>query len=185
MDKVGTEAAYRRYLDGDDSAFDEIQRTYFMPLTFYAARIVHDTDAAQDIAIEALLQLIIHKKRYRFGSSLQAYLYKIAHNKSVNYIKRNAHETIISEDMSKDRAEDENTLEEQLISEERMRAVSRAVNTLPAEMAEAIHLFYYADFSYEEIAKTMKKTRKQIDNLLYRAKSALRNILGEEGDLDD
>ena len=36
--------------------------------------------------------------------------------------------------------------------------------------------------SYEEAGKVMKKTRKQVDNLLYRAKSELRTILGEDGE---
>ena len=39
------------------------------------------------------------------------------------------------------------------------------------------------EMSYEEAAKVMKKNRKQIDNLLYRAKKELRIILGKDGEL--
>jgi len=49
-------------------------------------------------------------------------------------------------------------------------------------MREVIHLIYFENLSYEEAAKVMKKNKKQIDNLLYRAKSALRTILGKEGE---
>ena len=36
--------------------------------------------------------------------------------------------------------------------------------------------------TYEEAAKVMEKSRKQVDNLLYRAKKELRVLLREEGE---
>ena len=54
---------------------------------------------------------------------------------------------------------------------------------LPEEMATAVHLVYFEDMSYEDAAKVMKKTKKQVDNLLYRAKGALRATLGKESEL--
>jgi len=37
--------------------------------------------------------------------------------------------------------------------------------------------------SYDEAGRVMKKSRKQVDNLLYRAKKELRIILGKDGEL--
>ena len=48
-------------------------------------------------------------------------------------------------------------------------------------MREVVHLIYFEDMSYAEAANIMKKNKKQIDNLLYRAKNELRLILGEDG----
>lgn len=48
-------------------------------------------------------------------------------------------------------------------------------------MRSCIILVYFEDMTYEETAKIMKKSRKQIDNLLYRAKASLKNIIGEAG----
>ena len=42
---------------------------------------------------------------------------------------------------------------------------------------------YFEDLTYDEAAKVMKKNRKQVDNLLYRAKKELRIILGKDGEL--
>ena len=49
-------------------------------------------------------------------------------------------------------------------------------------MRLAVHLVYFEELSYEEAARVMKKSKKQIDNLLYRAKSFLRSELGKEYD---
>ena len=50
-------------------------------------------------------------------------------------------------------------------------------------MQEVIHLIFFEELSYAETAKIMKKNKKQIDNLLYRAKKELRTIIGKEGEL--
>lgn len=60
--------------------------------------------------------------------------------------------------------------------------MSAALRSLPQEMASVIHLIYFEELSYAEAGKVMKKTPKQIDNLLYRAKKELRAVLGEEGE---
>ena len=57
--------------------------------------------------------------------------------------------------------------------------------SLPEDMRTAVYLVYFEDMTYREAAKVMKKNRKQIDNLLYRAKKELRNILEKDGDFSD
>ena len=78
---------------------------------------------------------------------------------------------------------DDNTLEELVLADERKRALRTAVAKLSEDMRVVIHLIYFEEMTYEEAAKVMKKNRKQIDNLLYRAKKELRIILGEDGKL--
>ena len=55
--------------------------------------------------------------------------------------------------------------------------------SLPQDMAVAVHLVYFAEMTYEEAARIMRKNRKQVDNLLYRAKKELRTMLGKDGEL--
>ncbi|MBO6061120.1 MAG: hypothetical protein J6P98_03260 [Clostridia bacterium] len=44
-----------------------------------------------------------------------------------------------------------------------------------------MHLVYLEEMTYAEAAAVMHKNRKQIDNLLCRAKKELAAVLGEEG----
>ena len=57
------------------------------------------------------------------------------------------------------------------------------MNVKSEDMRAAVHLVFFEEMTYEEAAKVMKKNRKQIDNLLFRAKKELRAILGEDGGL--
>ena len=79
-------------------------------------------------------------------------------------------------------ADEGKDLLELVLADERKRRVNEAVARLPRDMAAAVHLVYFAQLTYEETARVMKKSRKQVDNLLQRAKKELRIILGEDGE---
>ena len=56
-------SSYRRFLDGDESAFNEIMNDLFRGLVFFIDRYVHDTHAAEDIAIDTFSDLVVHKHK--------------------------------------------------------------------------------------------------------------------------
>lgn len=167
----------RCFLDGDKDAFDGVLELYFDKLTFFINRQVRDIHAAEDIAIDTLLELLIHPKRYNFKTSLKTYLFSIAHNKGVNYLKRRCRTELW--ETADENAADEVSLEEQLIEDEERLALSRALGALPEDMREAIHLIYFDGMTYKEAAAVMKKSVKQLDNLLYRARLRLRHELSD------
>lgn len=171
--------SYRRYLDGEEDAFDEILNLYFYNLTFFINRYLHDPDASEDLAIDSFLELIIHPHRYHFKTPLKTYLFTIGRNKAVNYLKhRRCLQTIEWSEGTVE--ESDSTLEDLLLENERKHIIHEALAQLPESMQVAVHLVYFEELSYEDAARVMKKNKKQIDNLLYRAKAALRSIVEKE-----
>ncbi|HAZ19650.1 MAG TPA: RNA polymerase subunit sigma-24 [Clostridiales bacterium] len=174
-------SSYRRFLAGDERAFDEILHLYRDNLIFFLNRYVHNMTVAEDLAIDAFVDLLVHTHRYHFKTSLKTYLFMVGRSLALNYLKKQSkHPTV---PLFEANATDEADLEEKLVAEERKRMVNQALEQLPEEMRLVIHLVYFEELSYEETAKIMKKNKKQVDNLLYRAKQALRPILGREGNL--
>lgn len=175
-------SSYRRFLNGDESAFDEIIKESFDNLVFFIDRYVHDIHAAEDIAIDAFSDLVVNKHRYNFKVTLKTYLFMLGRSRALNYIKHRKVIEFVELTEAVNTAE-QKTLEEIILSDERKRIVNNALNALPDDMRVVIHLIYFEDLSYDEAAKVMKKNRKQVDNLLYRAKKELRIILGKDGEL--
>ncbi len=174
--------SYRRFLDGDESAFDEIMNELFRGLVFFVNRYVNDVHAAEDIAIDAFSDLIVHKFRYNFKVSLKTYLYMIGRSRALDYLKHRKVIDFVGLPEAYDVPSDEVSLEEMVITDERKRIVNSAILKLSDDMREVIHLIFFEEMTYDEAAKVMRKNRKQVDNLLYRAKKELRIILGEDGD---
>ena len=176
-------SSYRRFLDGDESAFDNIINEYKDNLIFFIERYVHDISAAEDIAIDVFSDLLVYRSRYNFKVQLKTYLFMIGRSKALNYIKhRDKFRMIEYEDAESELIYREN-VEEAVLADETKRIVNEAIEKIPEDMREVIHLVFFEGLSYEEAAKVMKKNKKQIDNLLYRAKKELRTIIGKEGEL--
>ena len=176
-------SSYRRYLDGDEAAFDEILRLYRDNLTFFINRFVHDLDAAEDLAIDTFMYLIVHPRRYNFRTPLKTYLFMIGRSRALDYLKHRNKFTMVEISEVERTLADSITLEELILSDERKQSLNRALKALPEDMQLAVHLVYFEDLTYDDAAKVMKKNRKQVANLLYRAKEKLRAMLGKDGEL--
>ena len=176
-------SSYRRFLDGDESAFDEIMKELFDNLVFFIDRYVHDIHAAEDIAIDAFSDLVVNKHRYNFKVTLKTYLFMLGRSRALNYIKHRKVINFVELTEADNISDEQETLEDIILEDERKRVVNNALNSLPDDMRVVVHLIYFEDLSYDEAAKVMKKNRKQVDNLLYRAKKELRIILGKDGEL--
>ena len=162
---------------------DVFVKEYFDNLVFFIDRYVHDAAAAEDIAIDAFTQLVVNKHRYNFQVSLKTYLFMIGRSRALDYIKHRSKLPVVELSEAAQIPTGEPSLEEMLLADQRKRAVHAAMDRLSEEMRAAVHLVYFEELSCEEAARVMKKNRKQVYNLLYRAKELLRTILGEEGEL--
>ncbi|MBQ7324227.1 MAG: RNA polymerase sigma factor [Clostridia bacterium] len=174
---------WRRYLDGDESGFDELLKTHRDSLTFFLYRLVHDESIAEDLCIDTFMELLLHKRRYNFKIPLKNYLFIIARSRAVDYMRHAKKFATVELSEAENETADNYTPEEILLKNEQSRALSLAMQSLPDEMQVALHLVYIEELSYKDAAHVMKKSPKQVDNLLTRAKSALRTTLSKEGDL--
>jgi len=175
-------SSYRRYLDGDEGAFEQIVKEYFDKLVFFIDGYVHDTAAAEDIAIDTFSDLIVHKRRYNFSVTLKTYLFMIGRSRSLNYIKRRGKLPMLELSEVAEDPDEAVSLEDSFFMDQRKKALHRAVAQLDSQLGEVVRLVYFEELSCQEAAKVMKKNVKQVYNLLYRAKESLRTILNEEGE---
>ena len=107
----------------------------------------------------------------------------IARSRALDYLKHRNKITMVELSEVEGTLSDGATLEEEILRDERKQALNRALKQLPEDMQLAVHLVYFEDLTYDDAARVMKKNRKQVANLLYRAKEKLRAILGKDGEL--
>ena len=77
--------------------------------------------------------------------------------------------------------QDEITLEESYIREERRITVHRAMRGLKPEYAQILWLVYFERMSVKDAARVMNKSAHNAETLVYRARNALKAKLLEEG----
>ena len=175
-------SSYRRFLDGDETAFREIMEEYHHGLVFFIHGYVQDIHTAEDIAIDVFSDLIVHKHRYNFKIALKSYLYMLGRSRALDHIKHRNCRPMVELSQAEALKDETSALEDLVLADERKRKIHTAMAQLPEDMRFSLHLIYFEDMTYEEAAKVMRKNKKQIDNLLYRAKKELRTLLGKEGE---
>ena len=176
-------SSYRRYLDGDESAFRDIVEDYFDNLLFFVNRYVSNVAVAEDIALDVFTQLVVHKHRYNFRTSFKTYLFMMGRSRALDYIRRRDRIKLVELSEASQHPSEEPAPEDILLADQRKQAINNALGQLPDELRLVLHLVYFEELSIDESAKVLKKSKKQIYNLLYRGKAALRTVLGEEGKL--
>lgn len=171
--------SYRRYLNGDELAFEEIVKDLRDPLTNFIFGYTRDFHAAEDIAIDVFAYLAANR-RYNFKVALKTYLYMLGRSRAIDYLRKRKHQSSADIAPLEVYISESYAPEEELLRDERKKTVHKAIGKLPEKMRTAIILVYFEDMSYEDTARIMKLNKKQVDNLLYRARAELRTIIGEE-----
>src|SRR5260370_41483269 len=75
-------------LAGRETSFEELVRRYQRPIAAYVYRMVGDYDAALDLTQEVFIKVYNSLTRYRSEFKFSTWIYKIAHNAAIDYLRR-------------------------------------------------------------------------------------------------
>ena len=174
-------SSYRRFLDGDDNGITEIVENYKDGLILYLNGYVKNIFVAEELTEDTFFRLMIKKPKYSGKSTFKSWLYAIGRNVAVDYIRHNSKILNVPIDDVENYLIEEQNLEQSYIKEENKLVVNKALNELIPEYRNVLWLTYFEEFSNKETAIILKKTERQIKNLLYRARKALKSKLEKEG----
>ena len=77
-------------LAGRETSFEELVRRYQRPIAAYVYRMVGDSDSALDLTQEVFIKVYNSLSRYRSEFKFSTWIYKIAHNAAIDYLRRHA-----------------------------------------------------------------------------------------------
>ena len=172
---------YARYLAGDDGAVAALVDEYKNGLTLYLNSIVGNIFTAEELMEETFFRLIAKRPRFSGRSSFKTFLYAIGRNAAVDYIRKNSRASIAPIEAHENELIERESVEAAVIRDEKWAALKRALDSLPSEQRQAVHLTFFEEMKCEEAARIMKKSRHAVENLVYRAKKALKAELEKEG----
>ncbi len=178
--------------DGREAAFRELVRRYERPVFSLIFRMVRDRETAEDLAQESFIKILNHIDRYRPEFKLSSWLFKIANNVAIDYLRRRHVDTISLdgsphaasqaeiEATSFDVAARQETALEELEAKELGSAIERAIGQLRPEYRSCILLRHVEGRSYEEIAAPLDLPLGTVKTYIHRARHQLREALGGE-----
>ena len=171
---------YRRFLDGDDNGLVEIIDEYHEGMSLYLNSIVNDMCLAEDIMQETFVKLAIKKPAFRGKCSFKTWLFTIARNCAIDHLRKDQK---IS-DLSLDEylvISDVTDTEKEYFKEEQKKELYRAMKRLNPEYYQVLYLMYFEGLDTSDIARIMHKAKRQVSDLIFRARKSLRSELERKG----
>jgi RNA polymerase sigma-70 factor, ECF subfamily len=173
--------------EGDREAYRILVDRYHVKVIRTCTGFVHSTADAEDIAQEVFIEVFKSVDRFRGDSELSTWLYRIAVNKSLNFLRKSARRKVFSfitgqpeegRPLVPERAAGtESNADEAMIRREQASALERALASLPENQRTAFVLNKYEDLSYKEISVVMKISMGSVESLIFRAKQNMQKKL--------
>lgn len=162
--KVQTNAADETlvalYAQGNNEAFDILLNRYKDRLYAYIYYTVRNEELAEDIFQETFTKAIvtIQQGRYNENGKFPAWLTRIAHNLIIDCFRQEKQENLVSCDEEERNLLNnirlsEGTVEAEIVNHQILSDVRRLMKHLPDEQREVVHMRFYQDLSFKEIAE--------------------------------
>lgn len=168
------------YLQGNKSAISTLIDKYNRRVRDYLRMMVKDDDVADDIAQETFIKVIkvIDEGRYVDNGKFLSWVLRIAHNRALDYFRAQKSNNSVSESSAGYNVLGtlryaENSIEDNIISDQTDQSIRDLVELLPEEQREVVMLRYYSDMSFKDIAE---QTGVSINTALGRMRYALINL---------
>ncbi len=146
---------------------------------------------AEDLAQDVFIELFESLPNFRNESKLSTWIYRIAVNKSLNFIRKKKRGTILTsitsmfgtsekECLLVDTSSDSSSeADHDINTKELHRTLKQAINSLPKNQKIAFILNKYQDLSYKEVADVMDISLSSVESLIFRAKANLQKLLSD------
>jgi RNA polymerase sigma-70 factor, ECF subfamily len=191
--KVAEEhALVRKAQEGDRSSFDELVRRYDRDVLRLAMNIVHRPEDARDIYQETFLKVYRNLHRFRFECSFYTWLYRVATNVGLDYLRRRTtrreDQAPVPEDSEGstrdffDRQPQPNPStnpERQLLGQEISGRLQEAMKRLSPRERMVFEMKHYEGMRLRAIGDVLGTSEETVKNSLFRATRKLRASLEE------
>ena len=187
MKKSATQTRRNIYRAGNMAGFDFLIQKYRKPIIHFMYRMVHNQAVAEELAQEVFLRVYRSRETYRAEARFSTWLYRIATNLGVNYVRdtrheRNASTVYLDETDSEsgttpDVADATPNIEANLLRDERLKAIRQHVLSLPERQRMAVLMHKYEGLDYKQIGEILKLSESATKSLLFRAYQTLREKL--------
>lgn len=153
----------KRIYGGDTQAFKELYDRFCTPLLQLAMAVVHNREMAEEIVADVFIAVWKKKESLYQAHNLKWYLYVATRNIALNYLRRYAQKKTLHLDEAC-LPEYELNPEAQLISNETMQHINRAILELPPQCRLIFKLVKEDGLRYKEVAMLLNISIKTVEN---------------------
>jgi RNA polymerase sigma-70 factor (ECF subfamily) len=170
----------RRIRQGDKQEFEKLFRSSYVSLVRYAKTILKDHDTAEEIVQDLFFRLWQDRGNLTIESSLNGYLFRSVHNRSLHYIE---HQKVVDRHAGEIAASADQTAEpvtEAIYYSELQSKVAKVLERLPERCSVIFRMSRFEGLKYNEIAEKLSVSLKTVEANMGKALKEFRKALAEQ-----
>ncbi len=175
----------RKCIEGDADAYRHIVERYKDRIARVIYSMTNSSSEVEDLTQEVFIKAYRSLPRFKFDSSLHTWLYRIAVNHTIDYLRKKKLTKIFSLDgidewllgRMRGTSSPESKTPEEINRSEVKELVEWGLSKLPRDAKAILVLREYEDMGYEEIADVLNISVPAVKSRLFRARTQLKKIL--------
>jgi RNA polymerase sigma factor (sigma-70 family) len=160
---------------GDRRAFESLYRMYHLRLARFLFNLVRKPEVIEEVVNDTLLAVWRRPENFSGKSKLSTWIFAIAYRKALR--ARSRLDEPLEESDTETRASEEAGPEEQLGRGQTHEALLGAMGSLSADHRAVVHLTYFQELGYKEIAEIMDCPVDTVKTRMFYARRSLKNAL--------
>jgi RNA polymerase sigma-70 factor (ECF subfamily) len=176
-------------LEDNEQAFAELMKRYKKPVYHMILKMVRNVDDAEDLTIEAFAKAFRNLKRFKKDYTFSTWLFRIATNNAIDFIRKKRLETLSLDTSFKDDSGDAVKIDvedhklnpmEETINSQKIELVRLFVTKLPPKYQRLVKLRYFDELSYDEIARELEAPLGTVKAQLHRARELMYDLVKDK-----
>jgi len=157
----------------DQELYTHIVDRYQIKIMRYVNYLIHDEHKAADVVQETFIKAFINLNGFDTKKKFSSWIYRIAHNETMNSAKKYHRESPFSPDFDLPSSED---IEGEFTKKEIINKTQDCLTQMPIMYSEPLALYYLENKSYDEISDILRLPIGTVGTRINRAKGLMKII---------
>ncbi len=177
-------------LSGNESAYKKLVDKYDRPIYFHIKKMIREQELVEDLVQEVFMKAFNNLKTYSNEYAFSTWLYRIATNHTIDYLRKKKLKTLSINDPYKTKdgevevqlPDETYATDKKIIKKERKVIIHEAINNLPEKYRLVIQLRHMEELSYDEISEQLDLPLGTVKAHIFRARELLYKALIDRKD---
>jgi len=160
---------------GSESAMSELYHDFESRIYKFAFAKLNNAFEASEILNEVMMEVWKNASKYQGKSKVSTWIFSIAHHRTIDLMRKKYRHDFVEEDP--ELADETSHLDQAILSSQITDKVQHCIKQLKRPFRDIIHLTFFEELHYSDIAKILDCPEGTVKSRVYHAKASLKNCL--------
>ena len=160
-----------------DKAFSELVDIYKERLYWHIRYMLKNHEDTDDVLQNVFIKIYKNIKKFKGDSRLYSWMYRIARNESLTFLKKRSKMLKISSEELQNYIVDNLESDVYFEGDEIQLALQKAISTLPDKQREVFQLRYFEQMKYQEMSELLETSESALKSNYHHAYKKVKTYL--------